>query len=324
MKGILVQQKVLKAINKSFPDTMSDDQIIEANELAYTSIILHLSGFVLRKIGTLDDAQSLWKTLESTYLKKSLPNKLFLLEKIFSFKIDPLKDLDENFDIFNKLIRDVKNCGDKGIDEYKAIILLNSIPDAYKDVKSAIKYGRDDLTSPSVALNGKTPKEIWHDKPSDYSNLRIFGCIAYSHLKDDKLDPSRDIVFKEDELPCLKQTTEISDNSNPTNTEEIEVEPDNVVITPTEQNLLKVPQPIDSDDDSNHNQIRNENQHQTQNLGLEDYHLARDRDRRTTKVPSRFSDYDIAALVVNSFDDLSGNEPNIFYDAINRSESVMW
>ncbi|KAL2465061.1 CCHC-type domain-containing protein [Abeliophyllum distichum] len=91
---------------------MSDDQRVEADELAYTSIILHLSDSVL----------------------------------LNCFKIDPSKDLDENFDIFNKLIQDIKNCGNKGVDEYKAIILLNSIPEAYKDVKSAIKYGRDDLT----------------------------------------------------------------------------------------------------------------------------------------------------------------------------------
>ncbi|KAL2533326.1 Integrase catalytic domain-containing protein [Abeliophyllum distichum] len=332
MKGILVQQKVSKAINKSFPDTMSDDQRVEVDELAYTSIILHLSDSVLEKI-------------------------------------DPSKDLDENFDIFNKLIQDIKNCGDKGIDEYKAIILLNSIPEAYKDVKSAIKYGRDDLTvdmiinalrnnglefcnkafddfcnqsgikrhktvpyspqqngvtermnrtllervrcmltcsglskpswceavvtacylanrSPSAALSGKTPEEIWHGKPT---NLRIFCCTIFSHLKDDKLDPrsqkyvflgypertkvyrlwvknlggfktivNRDVVLKEDKFPCSKQTTETNDNSNPTKTE-IEVEPDNVVITPTEQDSPEVHQHVVSNDDSNYNQIRNEN-----------------------------------------------------------------
>lgn len=30
-------------------------------------------------------------------------------------------------------------------EQYKFIILLNTIPDAYKDVKKAIKYGRDTL-----------------------------------------------------------------------------------------------------------------------------------------------------------------------------------
>ncbi|KAL2497738.1 cysteine-rich RLK (RECEPTOR-like protein kinase) 8 [Abeliophyllum distichum] len=233
MKGILVQQKVSEAFNKSFPDSMSDDQRVEADELAYTFIILHLSDSVLRKIG---------------------------------------------------------------IDEYKAIILLNSIPEAYKDVKSAIKYGRDDLTvdmfinalrsksrelkmieklevmvkaymleadhsidspiimkknklpeqsnvatsntktlgelylvcdneepetyvnsvssacqfdewSPSAALNGKTPEEIWLGKPTDYSNLRIFGCTAYYHQKDDKLDPKS--------LKWLYKVKESNNSSNP-------------------------------------------------------------------------------------------------------------
>lgn len=41
---------------------------------------------------------------------------------------------------------------------------------------------------PSSAINFKTPVERWKDKPADYSNLRVFGCLAYVHFKQDKLD----------------------------------------------------------------------------------------------------------------------------------------
>ena len=34
-----------------------------------------------------------------------------------------------------------------------------------------------------IALNFKTPYEMWSEKLADYSNLKIFCCIAYAHTK---------------------------------------------------------------------------------------------------------------------------------------------
>ncbi|GJW93337.1 zinc finger, CCHC-type containing protein [Tanacetum coccineum] len=43
--------------------------------------------------------------------------------------------------------------------------------------------------SPSIAIEKNTPMEMWSGHPSDYGMLRIFGCVAYSHDKQGKLDP---------------------------------------------------------------------------------------------------------------------------------------
>ncbi|KAH9743695.1 hypothetical protein KPL70_003390 [Citrus sinensis] len=43
--------------------------------------------------------------------------------------------------------------------------------------------------SPSVALQFKTPQEVWSGKPPDLSNLRAFGCLAYAHINQGKLEP---------------------------------------------------------------------------------------------------------------------------------------
>ncbi|KAH9741420.1 hypothetical protein KPL70_002625 [Citrus sinensis] len=50
---------------------------------------------------------------------------------------------------------------------------------------------------PSAAIRGKTPMEMWFGKHAqDYNSLRIFGCPAYYHVKDGKLDPrARKIIF---------------------------------------------------------------------------------------------------------------------------------
>ena len=42
---------------------------------------------------------------------------------------------------------------------------------------------------PSTTLNFKTPEEVWSGHPLDYSRLKIFGCNAYAHVRQDKLEP---------------------------------------------------------------------------------------------------------------------------------------
>lgn len=159
MKGIIVQQKVSKAIDDSFSETLTAAEKENLDELAYTSIILHLSDAVLRKVGKLKTTKELWEKLQSLYLLKSTPNKLYLLERFFSFKMDPSKDLDDNLNIFNKLVQDIVNCNEKVSETYKAIILLNSMPDSYREVKNAIKYGRDTLT-PEIDIDSIKSKEM--------------------------------------------------------------------------------------------------------------------------------------------------------------------
>ncbi|KAL2243920.1 UNVERIFIED_CONTAM: Retrovirus-related Pol polyprotein from transposon TNT 1-94 [Sesamum indicum] len=129
MKGILIQQKVFKAIDGRYSDSISDEKVLENNEYAYSSIILNLSDNVLRKVGKQNSARDLWEKLEELYTDVSLP------------------------------IQDIKLTGDKNIDEYSPIVLLNAIPDTYSDVKAAIKYGRDSV-SLDIVVNGLKSKEI--------------------------------------------------------------------------------------------------------------------------------------------------------------------
>ncbi|KAL0290839.1 UNVERIFIED_CONTAM: hypothetical protein Sangu_2558700 [Sesamum angustifolium] len=127
MKGILIQQKVFKAIDGKYADTVSDDKKLENDEYAYSSIILNLSDSVIRKVGKQESAKELWKKLEELYTETSLPN--------------------------------IKLTGDKNIDDYSPIVLLNAIPETYGDVKAAIKYGRDNVNLETV-VSGLKSKEM--------------------------------------------------------------------------------------------------------------------------------------------------------------------
>lgn len=62
------------------------------------------------------------------------------------------KSLDDNFDDLNKFVLDLIDVGEKISDENAYVILLNFLPESFSDVKSAIKYGRDDLSLSDVNL----------------------------------------------------------------------------------------------------------------------------------------------------------------------------
>ena len=43
--------------------------------------------------------------------------------------------------------------------------------------------------SSSIAIDKKTPIEIWSGSPADYLQLRVFSCTAYAHVDNGKLEP---------------------------------------------------------------------------------------------------------------------------------------
>ncbi|KAL2505571.1 Reverse transcriptase Ty1/copia-type domain-containing protein [Abeliophyllum distichum] len=306
MRDVLVQQKVAKAIKGMYPETMYDDQQAIADELAYISIILHLSDQVLRKMTTLNH-------------------------------------------VVNKLVQDT-NTGKKVSGEYKAVILLNAIPEVYMDVKNAIKYGRDTLSqdvvvnslrskdmelktekadssnseslhvrgrsqnssdlpkvlwgetvmtasyignrTPLSAIDGKTPKQQWPRKFPDYSHLRTFGCAAYSHQSIGKLEArAQKCVFLE-YLDGVKEYRFWEGEIDHSTKFQV------VFTTPTERiNQIQVEPEYEVETEHN-NQDKDDVGHQedddvAQNIhhpDLEDYQLARDRTRRDIRAPLRFGD----------------------------------
>jgi hypothetical protein len=56
----------------------------------------------------------------------------------------------------------------------------------WDDAASAICYLIN--RSPSIAIEKKTPMEIWSSSPSDYSHLKVFSCTAYAHVDNGKLE----------------------------------------------------------------------------------------------------------------------------------------
>ncbi|GJS54076.1 retrovirus-related pol polyprotein from transposon TNT 1-94 [Tanacetum coccineum] len=73
--------------------------------------------------------------------------------------------------------------------------------------------------SPSIAMEKMTPMEMWPRHLSDYGMLRIFGCVAYSHVKQ---VTSRNMVFNESVM--YKDTLKDSSTGADKSVEELQVE----------------------------------------------------------------------------------------------------
>ena len=41
----------------------------------------------------------------------------------------------------------------------------------------------------TIAIENKTPQEVWSGSPATYSDLKFCGCLAFAHVDNGKLEP---------------------------------------------------------------------------------------------------------------------------------------
>ncbi|KAL5766903.1 hypothetical protein ACOSP7_017520 [Xanthoceras sorbifolium] len=197
--------------------------------------------------------------------------------------------------------------------------------------------------SPSTAIDIKTPEELWSGKPAEYSDLKVFGCPAYAHVNDGKLEPrskrcifigypsgvkgyklwcpdpkspkviiSRDVVFDESAmLHPVKETStrkEISVSSNTdaaSSSKQVEFEVEN---EPSLQNRVQMPTPIEEEETPQ---------------SEEEDSIARHKPPRKKRRPQRLADYVSFALAVAEDTNTVG-EPSTYSEAISCDDSAKW
>ncbi|KAK4402106.1 Retrovirus-related Pol polyprotein from transposon TNT 1-94 [Sesamum angolense] len=194
--------------------------------------------------------------------------------------------------------------------------------------------------SPSVPLVGKVPEHVWSGKNVDLSSLRIFGCSAFVFQNNDKLEPraqkcvfigypegvkgyrlwlrnqtgfkvviSKDVTFNESEMPCLNNSSKTElDFPSMFN----KVEGSKVNNQQGEEDSEETQQ------ESENTRIETQNDSSSENIpSTHDYQLARDRDRRESRLPSRFRDFHLAL-------NTESNEPSSYKEALESSDAKNW
>src|SRR3954465_3159116 len=195
---------------------------------------------------------------------------------------------------------------------------------------------------PSTALDMKTPEEVWSGHPPDLDKLRVFGCVAYAHIRQDKVEPralkcmfmgypegvkaymlwclepghrrcitSRDVVFNEAKM-AFKKTDDVG-RSTETSDEELE--------------QVEIPVEVEHVDTELH--IPDEVEEEAENAEDEetdddDYLLSRDRSRRVIKPPQRLGYADLIAYALISASEVLDEEPRDYKEVMRSRNKAEW
>ncbi|KAH9752684.1 hypothetical protein KPL71_014795 [Citrus sinensis] len=197
---------------------------------------------------------------------------------------------------------------------------------------------------PSTAIELKTPYEVWSGRLADYTKLRIFGCTAYAHIKQGKLEPralkcaflgypsgtkgyrlwcvdlkppkciiSRDVIFNESEMLKNQTSTQSSIQKIPSaETPHFEVE---LSKTEDDQNTSHTGETQGSDETSAQT---------LEHISIQDYQLTRDRQKRQIKAPERLGYADLIAYALTAAQEVDQEEPKTYEEAIACKESTQW
>ncbi|GJZ18873.1 retrovirus-related pol polyprotein from transposon TNT 1-94 [Tanacetum coccineum] len=111
-------------------------------------------------------------------MTKSLANKLYLNQKLYTFYMSAGRKISEHIHEFKKIVLDLANIDVKFEDEDLALLLLTTLPASYEHFVDTLLYGWEALTLEDViaTLNSKEIKERSKTKGDDGEGL-------YDHLK---------------------------------------------------------------------------------------------------------------------------------------------
>jgi len=131
---------------------MFQDEKEELKMKAHSAIQLCLADEVLQEVADEDTATSLWLKLERLYMTKSLTNKLYLKQRLFTLRVKEDTSIKDCLDEFNKILMDLKNIDVRIDEEDQALIFLYSLPLSFKNFINNMLYDRDTLSLKDVKL----------------------------------------------------------------------------------------------------------------------------------------------------------------------------
>lgn len=161
---------------ESKPKDYSDDDWNYVNRQACGTIRLCLRKdqkyFVMKE----NIAAILWKKLEDKFMTKSVENRLYLKKKLFRFQFKKGTPMIEHLNNFNKILADLQNLDVEFIDEDKALLLLNSLPESYEHLTTTLLYGKDEVKFVDVSnalVNNEYRKKDQHENKDSTSEALV-------------------------------------------------------------------------------------------------------------------------------------------------------
>ena len=194
MRALLVQQGLWKALKgkNALPVTLSKEEKEDLLERAHSAIMLSLRDEVLREIVDEEIAIGLWLKLESQYMTKSLTNRLYMKQRLYTIRMKEGTPISDHLNVFNRIVIDLKNIECKVEDEDQALILLCSLPPSFEHFVNTMLYGfgRDSISIDDVkdALNFN---ELKKKVSKNWGNNQADGIVARSRSNENGSSSNR-------------------------------------------------------------------------------------------------------------------------------------
>lgn len=145
MKALLIHQVLVEALI-GVPATVIEEKKMEIMEKAHNALILSLGDKPLREVTKEKTFATISLKLENLYMTKALANRLYLKQRLYTFKTQTKKSTEEHTDEFNKIIIDIKNIDVNMEDEDKTLLLVCSLPNLYENLSDTLVYGKHSLS----------------------------------------------------------------------------------------------------------------------------------------------------------------------------------
>ena len=198
---------------------------------------------------------------------------------------------------------------------------------------------------PHTGIDCKTPYKVWTGKPADYSNLRVFGCTAYYHVNEGKLEPrakkgifvgygegvkgyriwspsenrvilSRSVIFDESSMfnPMVKSTI-VAENGAVD--EQVEVQDTQEESKAQKLVSEQLPQPETN--------LPESTPPENQTSEVFPHSIALDRPRRVgVRPPTRYGFDDMVSYALQVVEEMELHEPSTYKEAVSGTESAQW
>ncbi|KAL8503329.1 hypothetical protein ACS0TY_022168 [Phlomoides rotata] len=154
VKALLIHQGLGAALRKEEPSDKGKTKVEDLEEIqekTYNMIILCLGDKALREVSKETTTVGVWEKLEGLYNLKTLVNRLYMKQKLFSFRMVEEKSILKQVGEFNKLLDDFQNIEVQLDEEDNALLLLSSLPKSLDNFKDTLLFGsRDTITLDQV------------------------------------------------------------------------------------------------------------------------------------------------------------------------------
>nr|GEW44213.1 hypothetical protein [Tanacetum cinerariifolium] len=157
MRALLIQHGCEAALEVLPEDTEAQEKA-ELNKKAHSAVILCLGSKVLREVIGKTTAAEVWTKLETLYMTKSLANKLYLKNKLYTFYMPAGRKISEHIYEFNKIVLDLANIEIKFEDEDLALLLLTTLPASHEHFEIKEKSKAKGNDGEGLYVRGRTDR----------------------------------------------------------------------------------------------------------------------------------------------------------------------